>query len=160
MDNVFSNVNTDTLIMQWQEAQKRLAVAKDAERNLRDAIVDRLFKDAKKGTNRHTLGKGYFLKFVKKVNLSLNKPETFQGDSVDLVNHVATLCEGAAANEGRFIIERLFKYKVEVSTTEMNKLKTDAATYPKIKQLLDIVTPFVLEKDGAPELTLEEPKNK
>lgn len=134
----------DMKIMQWQEANCKLAEAKVIELALRNEVVSMNFIDHKEsGTENVELGNGYKLKAVFKLNYSLNNTD-------DAVDKALSKLEKAGA-EGAFIAERLVKWKPELSISEYNKLDT------KFKKIIDEV---IKTSPGTPSLELVEPKSK
>lgn len=134
----------DAKIMQWTEAAKKLAEAKEVELALRNEVIALNFEGHKEsGTENVELGNGYKLKAVFKLNYRLNNTD-------DAVDKALSKLE-KAGTEGAFIAERLVKWKPELSVTEYGKLD------PKFKKIIDEV---ITTSPGAPSLELVEPKSK
>jgi hypothetical protein len=107
---VKKKTNTDTLVAEWDAADKALAAAKAREKELREQVIEALFKDAPVGTNNHELPTGETLSCVKKLNYKLETDATM-------------LAQGALAGMiGEFLTQRLVKWKPELSVSEYKKL--------------------------------------
>lgn len=139
--------NRDAKILQWQEAVKTLAAAKEAEAALRKEVLSGAFnfdpEALREGTENVELGQGYKLKAVFKINRS------FAGGQ-EAVEKALQKIEKTGP-EGEFIAERLVKWKPELSVTEYKKLPE------KFKKLFDEV---VTSKEAMPTLELVAPKSK
>lgn len=139
--------NRDAKILQWQEAVKALAAAKDAEAALRKEVLSDCFAfdpDAlREGTENVELGNGYKLKAVFKISRNLNN----EGDAVD---KVLSKIEKTGP-EGQFVAERLVKWKPELSVSEYKKLPE------KFRKMIDEI---VTSKEATPSVELVEPKSK
>lgn len=140
-------MNRDELIMAWKQANEALAFAKEHEMKLRLELAKAEFKfdenALEAGTENIELGNGYKLKCEKKINYSLNNKD-------DAVDKALTKIEKSGA-EGAFIVDRLVRWKPELSVSEYKKLD------PKYKKIIDEV---VTTKAATPSLTLVEPKAK
>lgn len=141
------NANRDALILQWQEATKALAAAKEAESALRAEVLKNAFafnpEALREGTENFELGAGYKLKAVFKINRS------FVGGQ-EAVEKALQKIEKTGP-EGEFIAERLVKWKPELSVSEYKKLPE------KFKKMIDEV---VTSKEATPSLELVAPKSK
>lgn len=137
--------NRDAKILQWQEAVKALAVAKEAEAALRNEVIAANFASHKEeeGTENIELGNGYKLKAVFKLSYTLDNKE-------EGVDKALTKLEKMGA-EGQFVAERLVRWKPELSVSEYKKLAE------KYKKIIDEV---LTTKPGLPSLELIEPKSK
>ncbi len=134
----------DAKILQWQEAVKALAVAKEAEAALRNEVIAANFAEHKEeGTENVELGNGYKLKAVFKLSYTLDNKE-------EGVDKALTKLEKMGA-EGQFVAERLVRWKPELSVSEYKKLDD------KYKKVIDTV---LTTKPGLPSLELVEPKSK
>lgn len=136
----------DAKILEWQEAVKQLAAAKNAEAALRKQVLVECFDfeaDDREGTQNVELGNGYKLKAVFKLNRRLNNKD-------EAVDKVLTKIEKSGA-EGQFIAERLVKWKPELALSEYKKLPE------KFKKLIDEV---LTASPGMPALELVVPKSK
>lgn len=140
----------DRLLMAWDASKKALDTAKETEMELRKVCAAYIFPDAKKGTNRVELGQGYAVKMVRNVDYS------FAGKTREEIAAAETAVANLG-NEGAFLADRLFKWSCEPSVSEYGKLDMSNPTHVKIKAELDKV---ITTKDGAPTLTIEEPKAK
>lgn len=137
----------DAKIMQWQEAVKNLASAKEAEAALRAEVLKLGFafdpEALREGTENVELGQGYKLKAVFKINRS------FVGGK-EAVEKALQKIEKTGA-EGEFIAERLVNWKPELSVSEYKKLPD------KFRKIIDEV---VTSKEATPALELVAPKSK
>jgi len=137
----------DAKIMQWQEAVKNLAAAKEAEAALRNEVLSGAFdfdpEALREGTENVELGNGYKLKAVFKISRNL------QGGN-EAVEKALQKIEKTGA-EGEFIAERLVKWKPELSVSEYKKLPD------KFRKLIDEV---LTSKEAMPSLELVVPKSK
>ena len=145
-----NNANRDKLILQWQESQRVLAEAKNAEAELRKQVLSFNFSfnpDAlREGTENLELGNGYKLKAVFKASRGFVTGPT----QADLVEKALSKIE-KFGEEGKFIAECLVKWKPELSKTEYDKLE------PKFRKIIDEV---VVTKPASPSLELVTPKDK
>jgi len=150
----------DDVLQQWDAAKKALEVAKEAEMSLRKLAFSLGFGvNAEEGTNTLELGNGYQLKGVKKLNYKLVAPPDFKGTVIDAVGHCVSRMS-QISNEGSFIADRVFKYSVDLSKTEYNKLEVDATTDETAKKLLAEVNKVLEIKEAAPTLEIKEPRVK
>lgn len=149
----------DAALVQWQSAKDALETAKEAEMNLRKYCFQLAFTDAKEGMNSLELGSGYVLKGGKKLNYNLKAPVGYDGDAVDAVDEVAEKF-GQISNEGKFIAERLFKFKVDLSVSEYRKLTEDAKHSAGAKVMLTELNKVLEISEGSPTLEIREPKVK
>lgn len=132
----------DFLLEKWETSKTEMAAAQATEMDLRKQFVKFAFDPEKKsGTERIELANGYEAKAVKKVNYSVNQ---------ETVNSALDKIE-ALGPEGKFIAERLIKWKADLSLTEYKGLA------PQYKVLIDEA---VTTTDGAPTLEIIEPKSK
>lgn len=137
----------DAKILQWQEAVKTLAAAKEAEAALRKEVLSGAFnfdpEALREGTENVELGQGYKLKAVFKIS------RTLQGGQ-EAVEKALQKIE-KTGSEGEFIAERLVKWKPELSVTEYKSLPD------KFRKIIDEV---VVSKESTPTLELVAPKSK
>jgi len=142
-----TTVNQDALIVQWQEAAKTLAAAKETESALRAEVLKNAFafdpEALREGTENIELGAGYKLKAVFKINRS------FVGGQ-EAVEKALQKIEKTGP-EGEFIAERLVKWKPELSITEYKTLPD------KFRKVIDEI---VTSKEATPALELVAPKSK
>lgn len=138
-----TNQERDTLIQNWLDAKSAAASAVELERNLRQAVMLAFYPEQQpeKGTFNQELGNGYKLKFGFKQNISLN---------ATLVNDVLSEIE-RSSEDGRFIAERLVKFKPELSLTEYNNLSDNH------RRIIDRI---VTTKPASPTIEFVEPKAK
>lgn len=136
----------DAQILEWQEAVKALAKAKETESRLRAEVLSSCFSfggDDREGTENVELGNGYKLKAVFKLYRRLNNKD-------DAVDKALTRIEKSGP-EGEFIAGRLVKWKPELSASEYKNLPE------KFKRLIDEV---MTASPGTPSLELVVPKSK
>lgn len=136
----------DAKILEWQEATKELAAAKETEAALRKQVLAMCFDwdyDDREGTQNVELGNGYKLKAVFKLNRRLDNKD-------DKVDKILTKIEKSGP-EGEFIAERLVKWKPELALSEYKNLPE------KFKKLIDEV---LTASPGTPGLELVIPKSK
>ena len=138
-----TNQERDTLIQNWLDAKATAASAVEIERKLRQAVMLSFYPDEQpeKGTFNQELGNGYKLKFGFKQNLTLNAA---------FVNDVLSEIE-RTGEDGKFVAERLVKFKPELSLTEYNQLSADH------RRLIDRI---VTTKPASPTIEFVEPKAK
>lgn len=141
------NANRDALILQWEEAAKNLATAKEVEASLRAEVLKTAFvfsnDELREGTENVELGQGYKLKAVFKTS------RNFAGGQ-EAVEKALQKIEKTGA-EGEFIAERLVKWKPDLSVSEYKKLPE------KFKRIIDEV---LTAKPATPSLELVAPKSK
>lgn len=131
-------------INEWLEAKKAAAHWAAEENRLRLAVIARNFGEEHKaeGTENVALDdKGYGLKAVFKLNYSLDN----KGDAVD---KALTKLE-KSGDEGKFLADRLVKWKPELSLSEWRNLPE------KYQKLFDDV---LTVKPGTPSLEFVVPK--
>ena len=141
------NANRDALIMKHQEAVKVLAAAKEAELAARKAVLTTVFNFdenvLRSGTENVELGGGYKLKAVFKINYSLDNTNEGVDKALTKIEKTGT--------EGKFIAERLVKWKPELSLSEYKQLP---------QKFKDIIDDVLKASEGTPSLELVEPKSK
>lgn len=127
--------NVEPLIEDWLAAKRALVLAAEKERQLRDSLVAALFPDAKRGTNKHTMGDGRIVKYVRGLNIKLLNPE----------RDLPYLRSGLATG---IIPDKLIKEKVtyEVNESTYDGLSDDAKRF--LSGALEV-------KDKAPTLSVE-----
>lgn len=130
----------DKVLAQWEESKSALEIAKENEMTQRKQVVAFAFDpEKKKGTERIELANGYELKSVKKLNYNVNQ---------DTVNDALDKIE-ALDEQGKFIVERIIKWKAELSVSEYNDLDE------RYRKIIDEV---ITTSDGAPTLEIVPPK--
>lgn len=96
---------------QWFEVSNQLQALKEKEMSLRKSIFKLAFPAPKEGTNILSLGDGYDLKGVHKINRKIDEAALHAGkDTFESEN---------------IVLDRLVRFKPELSTGEYKKL-TDA----------------------------------
>lgn len=132
----------DQLLEKWEATKQALEAAKIVEMDLRKQFVHFAFNtDTLTGTERIDLANGYTAKAVKKLNYNVNQ---------ETVNDALDKLENLDA-EGKFIAERVIKWKAELSVTEYKALSL------KHKAIIDAV---ITTSEGAPSLEIVAPKDK
>lgn len=135
----------DALIVDWQRKAQQLQALKEEEAIARAKVVGFFFEDYtdKAGTENFDLTQGYKIKLVFGQNYSL--PAKNNGEAVKAVIEKLN----KLGDDGKFIAERLFRWKPELSKTEW-----DALT-PSMKR---IVQPVVTQKAAMPSVEIVAPK--
>lgn len=134
------------LIQAWNNAKLQLEAAKKLEMELRFQVIESEFANHKeKGTENLELSQGYKLKAVFKQSYSF-----LNGNKNDEVEKALTKLEKMGA-EGKFIAERIVRFKPELSVTEYEKLDS------KYRKVIDEI---IVTKPATPSLELVEPKVK
>jgi hypothetical protein len=138
----------DRLLMIWQDAQVKLAAAKEIEMEARKIAVDFCFDQNKeKGTENIELGNGYKAKAVKKLNFGFIKTEEGKVNKFAIEKALQKIEKDGEA--GELIAERLVKWTPDLSMTEYNLL---TEKHKKIIDEVIVVTP------GSPTLEIVPPK--
>lgn len=148
----------DLLIQNWLKAKEVFAKAQEEERRLRALVVEDMFPNATKGTNRFQLGKGYALKYVRTIDYVLGDKELcVDGVKVKVADQVDELLERieALGGEGPALAARVVKWTPELSPTEYLALDVNFPVQEKVKEMID---QMLTTKDGSPQLTFEVPK--
>lgn len=136
--------NTKTMLLAMHaEAKRDLAAAADRECTLRKACVSVFFPDDAtnvnaEGTRNFELAQGYKLKAVFKLNYNLKQAE---------IDAALTAME-KLGNQGKFLAERIVKWKAELSVKEYRELE------PAYKALIDKV---LTTSPGLPSLEIVAP---
>lgn len=149
MSNVMSAEERDHLLLRWKNAKETLNIAKEAEMQLRNRIVNDsgLFDPEKEeGTQTVSLGAGWKVKAVKGINYSTlnSNGEAFQvlaqlDQMGEVVSHIA---------------KDLFKFDANLRT---GKYKELAKVNPEAYKLLQTI---ITTKPASPTLELVAPKSK
>jgi hypothetical protein len=133
----------DALLLQWEAAASALAKAKETEMNLRSQVVEAFYPAHKdEGTENVELGNGFKLKAVFKMSRRLA--------AIDAVNDALNKIE-ATGPEGKFIAERIVRWKPELDKKEYDQLG------PQCKSIIDTVLTI---SPATPALEIVEPKAK
>lgn len=150
--NPLDAMSEDSLLMLWDNKKKAIDKAKAEEMDLRKYIVSRAFPKKEEGMNTKPLGNGYELKAAVKYNYNLADNDTVE-------NCLAKVA--ALGNQGPFIADRLVSWKPSFLLTEYRQLGEDAAKGDKfVQEVLKAITPMLTISEGAPTLTIVEPKVK
>lgn len=152
LDNRNLPHNTDGVLMLQQHYKSQLDHYKELEMQVRKLSCTMLVEAPKEGVNNVELGNGYTAKVGHKLNYNLDP-------DMDKVSNIHDEI-GKCGNEGTFIADRIFKWKVELSITEYRKLVEDAQTNIIKKRMLDLVNSVLTVTDGTPTLEIKEPKKK
>lgn len=147
----------DGVLMAWQRSQAAVEAAKGFEMELRKLNVALFVPKPREGMNNVDLGNGYTLKAGVKFNYNLKPP--VGKDIVDAVDDVIDRF-ARLDNEGSFIADRLFSWKVDLSVAEYRKLYDEAQTSATKAALLRELNTILEIKDAAPTLEIKEPKVK
>lgn len=139
----------DKLIMDWQEAERMLAAAKETELTLRKRVFDLCFPNAEVGTNTLELGKGYKIKAVRKLNYNLANGA---GETERALEAIAKL-----GNRGEYIAADLVSWKPSLSLTTMKKLEK---TNREDSTILKLIESVLTVTDATPTLEVVVPKAK
>lgn len=110
-----NNITKDQLIQQWHSTCQQLETLKALEMQLRLEVLKEYFKykqDDREGTQREELGNDYELKAVFRLNYRLD------ASAVPKALYKIEKHNG----EGKFIAERLIKWKPELVISEYRKL--------------------------------------
>lgn len=148
----------DEALVKWNEAKRVKAEAEALEMSLRKFCVAILPQTTaapqplQEGTNNFELGAGYVAKVVAKFNYKLDSDTKKVQKCADAMTRVS--------NEGGFIADRLFNWKVDISVSEYRKLDEEAKTSLPHKQMLELVNQVLTMSPGAPTLEIKEPKAK
>lgn len=135
----------DALIVDWQRKKIALDAMREEELIARNKVVGYFFEDYtdKAGTENFDLTQGYKIKLVFAQNYSV--PSAKNGEAVKgVIEKLNKL-----GDDGKFIAERLFRWKPELSKTEWDALS------PSFKR---IVSPIVTQKAALPTVEIVAPK--
>lgn len=150
-------------VQTWTEAKEKLTEAKDKEMSARLTLTSTCFPTPKKGTQRYALDGGYNVKlaFGWNYSLGIKGKVSEQGTEVSIYDQVVEL-EGqinALGPEGSLLVERLIKWKPELSATEYEKLARNEASEVEV-QAKALIDEILTVSPKSPTLDLEEPKPK
>lgn len=149
----------DAEIQNWLNAKPVLEQAKSAEAEARAVVTKTLFPNPTKGTQRYNLNGGYKIKLVYGLTYTLGDKDKVddEGKKISIESQVRAIEEKimAIGPEARILLERLIKWKPELSGSEYEKLDSDDETQVAIRNLIDEV---LTVKPASPQLTFEEPK--
>lgn len=154
MNNVITP--KDQLIMDWQQAKASADNAIALERRLRTQVVDTVFpKETRRvGTNNHDLGRGFTLRAVCSLSYKLDSSNDSAATTA-VADEIEEL-----GNEGAFLVDRLIKWKPELSVSEYKKLQERAATEDQFaKKVLALLEPVLTITDASPQVEVVVPKN-
>ncbi|UYE92021.1 hypothetical protein KJBENDCP_00051 [Klebsiella phage vB_KmiS-Kmi2C] len=144
MFNMNPNANRDALLTKWQEAKNALDAAKAIEADLRREVMETLYNfdenELREGTENIELGNGYIAKAVFKTSYKLTNDVDAMLDKLE-----------TTSEEGKFIADRLVKFKPELSVTEYKNLPAN---------LRSIVNMAVVTKPAIPSFEIVAPKAK
>lgn len=140
-------MNRDELILKWQEATKALALAKEVELSLRNAVIQANFSaemsptGLNEGTHNIELGNGYRLKAVGKLNYNVSTEAAEK--ALDAI--------AKSGPEGKFVAARLVTWSPRLSLTEWRNLPD---------KLRKVFSPALTITPATPTLEIVEPKAK
>ena len=136
-------MTNDQLILAWKESQKELARIKKEEMELRNKVIAVIFNPSPdaEGTQNFDLGNNYKLKAVFKQSYSLQNKDGQLDKAIARMEKLG--------DEAEYIIDRLIKWKPELSISEYKNLPN---AYCKILESALTIKP------SAPSLELVEPK--
>lgn len=148
----------DGVLMMHQASKQAITDAQADEMELRKLVVALFVEAPKEGMNNVDLGNGFTLKAGIKFNYNLRCP----AGKKDVIEAVDDVIDRFAQldNEGPFIAERLFKWKVDMSVAEYRKLVEDAKTSATKTALVKELETVLEITDAAPTLEIKEPKGK
>ena len=151
----------DSEIQSWLDAKTVSTTAVEAEKEARGKLTATLFPTPKKGTQRYNLNGGYAIKLVYGVRYELGDKDKAdaEGNKISIESQVRAVEETIAnlGAEAELLLERLIKWKPELSGSEYEKLDTTNEVQAAIKRELD---KLITVKPNSPQLTFEEPKAK
>lgn len=145
--------DTSKILEAWRNSNEAMAIAKKREMNLRIAVFEIFFPNAKNGTTNFPLTTGENLKLELKLNYNLanNFPANERNK---VIENTIDLIEGCG-NEGKLLADRLFKWSAELSVTEYKKLDVESANHRQIKAAVDGI---LTTKPATPTLEIVVPK--
>lgn len=136
--------NRNTLLLAWDNVKKQLDALKEEELSLRKQIGKLEFDGCVAGTNRVELGNGYKLKAVISYNYKITKNEKATPPDYSHLPAIFAKLSTATAQE-------IIRWKPELNESLYKKLN---------KEEQEICNEFLLITDGAPQMSIEEPKKK
>lgn len=146
----YDNMSKDDILLAWDDIKNKITALKEQEMDLRKYIVKRAFPTAVEGTNKQELGNGYELKAVVKFNYKLEDNKKVEA-GLDKIS--------AMGNDGSFIAERLVSWTPNFLLTEYRELQRQADEgNPNAKEMIKIVSEFLIITDAAPTLEIKAPK--
>jgi hypothetical protein len=132
----------------WAFINAELTRLKALEAEARKVCVDDYFAQAKEGTNNADLGNGYTLKAVVKNNYRLAANDKVD----DALAQIEKLGE-----KGKFLAERVVRYKPDLSLTEYKNLDLADNVDKAVKDIIDGILTI---QPGMPSLEIVPPKTK
>jgi hypothetical protein len=143
-------MNSDRLLLLWEQRKRAVELAKELEMEIRKYIVKREFPEANEGMNTKELGNGYQLKSSVKYNYNLADNNTVE-NCLDRIKGLG--------NKGPFIADRLVSWKPSFLLTEYRQLCEDLDKGDQTAiAVLNIVNEMLTITDGTPTLEIKEPK--
>lgn len=144
----------------WLSAVPTLKQWKEYEAATRAEAVALCFPTPVKGTQRFDLGGGFKLKLVYGWTYTLGDKELIdpilqEKVPVDVQVNATVEAIEQLGPEAKIIVDRLIKWKPELSETEYKKLRADIPIEVEVKKLIDSI---LITKPASPQLAFEEPK--
>ncbi len=134
----------DNLVVNWLQAKKNLQLAKDAERALREKIIDTLFghyDECDEGQKTHELGRGYALKCQFKLNRKLDNSQDQVAEALDKIRQ--------SSMGGLLIAEDLVKWEPKLNLRRYKSLSGE---------ILHMIDEVIWTEPASPILTFSEPE--
>lgn len=142
---MITSIKQQNLIQRWNDAKTELDSLKEKEAALRKEVLQEVYNftdELREGTENVDLPN----KFKLKAQFSINRKIDCDGEQLQEVIDDILEYDG-----GQFIVERLFKTKIELSTGEYKKLPDE------IQSIVDTV---LTSRPSMPQLSLIAPKAK
>jgi len=149
-------------IQHWLAAKPILETAKSNEMDLRNKVTITLFPSPKKGTQRYDIGGGYNVKLIHGITYTLGDKDATREDGSkkpirEQIEELEKKIIAEVGEVGRIYVDRLIKWKPELSATDYEKLDPKD---PVESVVAVMISEFVTTKPASPQLTFEEPKEK
>lgn len=148
----FNEKSRDEVLLEWDNRKKALDKAKSDEMEFRKYVVSRAFPNPTEGTNTVELENDYNLKAVVKFNYNLDASNDKIEEALDRIAKIG--------NRGIVVAERLIKWTPSFLLTEYRLLEEEKNESNDAKKILKIIQEFLVITEGAPTLTIVEPKAK
>lgn len=145
-------LDKDGMLLLWQNTKEQAAKFKALEMDYRRVCAAFLVPDPinNEGTNTVPIGNGYVAKVGIKMNYKLKENKAVW-DGLDKIKNVG--------NDGAFIADRLVSWTPNFLKTEYTNLQEQADEGSQsAKEILKIISGFLVIDEAAPTLTIVEPK--